>query len=1212
MSSPPVVINMTDDGQKQEYIYFFLQQIVDEEHGFLKLNILESTGPPENVADSTRGIQAWTILNDYYMNMRSARVQRLMGNIQKPQAPDERCVDYFTRIYNTSIELQKAGTILDDSIVKLYLFNGMLKQYRSQVTFIKSEASTMTIDDLVNKLTEICEGIENDQQLSAQSDPAPQAFNSFQPVRYQNQANFGNGMRDAIGHQMPPSSIQQPGTATSEVADHLRHFLHDNTGQLPIEAKSSLERAVAALSVLELTDQQDQAFMARRQIDMSRIRCHGCGQFGHFLRNCPNAGQVQPGNGMGRPAQMGGRPYPQQRPMRYMPQPTVGMQNVPPPPDMSGRPALRPGASSSNPQDPTNPAHAPSVHFASDAELYSCGEENFYNYDSVYCASDASGAVAESPFVFISGDNLKLAYPHRKQPEEDTTEWNSVTLNMPHVQKLDIVPFSKHYSDPMVIPHLFEVCAGGTVPGLRSLLKSGYTILKYTYADSDIGAHHIAEYALTSLQRDFPDQLPPSATSHWDCIEQNVNLLSASDLPEPVSIGWFTPPCTPFSSAGPCLGWKHVDAKAFISCVSLINDLYKKQNGKFSYLLENVPGAGKFMAIREALGQPVLLSATKLGSSASRLTAVWTNAIDHVMLHSQYNATKIPGLPIPAFLNHNGFSAHYSPSDPNKIFFDKFVSRHGSWRYSIQPNGAPARSMLVKHDDDGSRTFVEPTPEMRELAMGMPMGYTDAPMVSESLRMKVLGACMDHNVASFIVDTIRDNTDNVDRFWSGVRKSVYNKNNRYRLYSKSGKWDDDNYTGYHGSDNEIRNYLDTFIVDTGATKHITGHKSDFTDYTLLENPQQIHGIDMEAVGYGTILMYLPTSSGPKLCKIQNVLHVPSLLHSDGPVTRLFSPQASQNSPGNDGPTYISSRHESYIQFKDFRVDLDRVTHPNLLTLKCDIVVNESDAKPESVEIAMLTDTGSNKHFAYKSVTPFVWHLRSGHVSSDRLRRLVTDSHGVQFTNNKLPFCTDCALTKSVRQPSGKGTSHRPDVPFLKIGTDIWSTTETSLNGYKYMIAFTCYSTGYVVIYLMRTKDESPLYLDQYLRWVSMQNYYVQEIRGDSDAVFMGQDFRAIAGQHDVTLTFSAPYTPTENPISERTWGVLVPAAKAMMKTAELPLSYWEFAVQTACYLHNRIYSRGVDGVPLTLVTGLKPRLAHLRVFGCPAFVHVPAHQRKKL
>ena len=52
------------DGQKQEYIYFFLQQIVDEEHGFLKLNILESTGPPENVADSTRGIQAWTILND--------------------------------------------------------------------------------------------------------------------------------------------------------------------------------------------------------------------------------------------------------------------------------------------------------------------------------------------------------------------------------------------------------------------------------------------------------------------------------------------------------------------------------------------------------------------------------------------------------------------------------------------------------------------------------------------------------------------------------------------------------------------------------------------------------------------------------------------------------------------------------------------------------------------------------------------------------------------------------------------------------------------------------------------------------------------------------------------------------------------------------------------------------------------------------------------
>ena len=147
---------------------------------------------------------------------------------------------------------------------------------------------------------------------------------------------------------------------------------------------------------------------------------------------------------------------------------------------------------------------------------------------------------------------------------------------------------------------------------------------------------------------------------------------------------------------------------------------------------------------------------------------------------------------------------------------------------------------------------------------------------------------------------------------------------------------------------------------------------------------------------------------------------------------------------------------------------------------------------------------------------------------------------------------------------------------------------------------------------MRTKDEAPIYLDQYQRWVSMQGYNTDEIRCDSDAVFTGKDFKAIAGQFDVTLTYSAPYTPSENSIAERTWGMLLPPAKAMLKTAVLGLEFWEFSVQVSCYIHNRIYSRGVNGVPQTLITRRKPYLGHLRIFGCPAYVHIPAHMRKKL
>ncbi len=51
---------------------------------------------------------------------------------------------------------------------------------------------------------------------------------------------------------------------------------------------------------------------------------------------------------------------------------------------------------------------------------------------------------------------------------------------------------------------------------------------------------------------------------------------------------------------------------------------------------------------------------------------------------------------------------------------------------------------------------------------------------------------------------------------------------------------------------------------------------------------------------------------------------------------------------------------------------------------------------------------------------------------------------------------------------------------------------------------------------------------------------------------------------------------------------------------------------TACLLHNRTYHSGANGIPVTLVSGHIPDLSNLRVFGCPAYVHIPASQRRKM
>ncbi len=53
-------------------------------------------------------------------------------------------------------------------------------------------------------------------------------------------------------------------------------------------------------------------------------------------------------------------------------------------------------------------------------------------------------------------------------------------------------------------------------------------------------------------------------------------------------------------------------------------------------------------------------------------------------------------------------------------------------------------------------------------------------------------------------------------------------------------------------------------------------------------------------------------------------------------------------------------------------------------------------------------------------------------------------------------------------------------------------------------------------------------------------------------------------------------------------------------------------MMTFCYMNNRVYHSGVDGIPVTLANGHTPDLSHLRIFGCPAYVHIPADQRRKM
>jgi hypothetical protein len=62
-------------------------------------------------------------------------------------------------------------------------------------------------------------------------------------------------------------------------------------------------------------------------------------------------------------------------------------------------------------------------------------------------------------------------------------------------------------------------------------------------------------------------------------------------------------------------------------------------------------------------------------------------------------------------------------------------------------------------------------------------------------------------------------------------------------------------------------------------------------------------------------------------------------------------------------------------------------------------------------------------------------------------------------------------------------------------------------------------------------------------------------------------------------------------------------ARTMLDEHRTPTCFWADAINTACYISNRIFLRSILHLtPFELCYGCKPSVSHLRPFGCKCFV----------
>nr|GEZ93354.1 ribonuclease H-like domain-containing protein [Tanacetum cinerariifolium] len=85
--------------------------------------------------------------------------------------------------------------------------------------------------------------------------------------------------------------------------------------------------------------------------------------------------------------------------------------------------------------------------------------------------------------------------------------------------------------------------------------------------------------------------------------------------------------------------------------------------------------------------------------------------------------------------------------------------------------------------------------------------------------------------------------------------------------------------------------------------------------------------------------------------------------------------------------------------------------------------------------------------------------------------------------------------------------------------------------------------------------------------------------------------------------FSVPRTPQQNGIAKRKNRTLIEVARTMLADSLLPIPFWAEAVNTTCYVQNRVLvTKPHNKTPYELLFCRTPSIGFMRPFGCPVTI----------
>jgi transposase InsO family protein len=245
----------------------------------------------------------------------------------------------------------------------------------------------------------------------------------------------------------------------------------------------------------------------------------------------------------------------------------------------------------------------------------------------------------------------------------------------------------------------------------------------------------------------------------------------------------------------------------------------------------------------------------------------------------------------------------------------------------------------------------------------------------------------------------------------------------------------------------------------------------------------------------------------------------------------------------------------------------------------------------------------------------LWHRRMGHLHHRALpilREMVTGLP--DFSLEQQGVCRGCALGKNVKASFPSSETRSKGILDL-IHSDVCGPMSvSSVKGASYYVTFIDDFSRKTWIYFMRTKDEVFSKFKEFKAQVeNLTGKKIKVLRTDNGGEYTSNEFRDFCKEAGIKREKTMAYNPQQNGVAERKNRSIVSAVKAMIHDQSLPMVLWAEACNTTVYLQNRSPHRILeDKTPEEAFTGVRPEIGHLRIFGCPVYIHIPVEKRTKL